>query len=81
MHYLKACLTGVECKTTLRRPKIVCVLPVPGGPCIITECLVEIVRAINKVKSSLTDKKPISSWTTSMKIAFHQAIIIRSVML
>jgi hypothetical protein len=32
MHYLKVCLTGVEFKTTLRRPKIVCVLPVPGVP-------------------------------------------------
>jgi hypothetical protein len=27
---LKVYLTGVECKTTLRRPRIVCVLPVPG---------------------------------------------------
>jgi hypothetical protein len=32
MHYLKVCLTGVEFKTTLRMPKIVCVLPVPGVP-------------------------------------------------
>jgi hypothetical protein len=31
---LKVCLTGVEFKTTLRRPKIVCVLPVPGVPSI-----------------------------------------------
>jgi len=70
MHYLKACLTGVECKTTLRRPKIVCVLPVPGGPCIIIEWLVEIIRSTDKIKSSVTDKKSNCSWTTSIKIVF-----------
>lgn len=38
MHYMRGCLMGVECKTTLRRPRIVCVLPVPGGPCIQNPC-------------------------------------------
>jgi hypothetical protein len=35
---MRGCLMGVECKTTLRRPRIVCVLPVPGGPCIQNPC-------------------------------------------